>query len=142
VEPLAHVLGQLGSERAWVVHGTDGLDEITTTGPSQVAELHEGKVRCFEVTPEQAGLPRARLEDLRGADAETNAQAVRTLLTGAPGAFRDIVLINAAAALLVAGRVDDLRAGVARAADAIDSGAAEAVLGRLVAITSGATGRG
>ena len=73
VEPMAHVLGQLGSERAWVVHGSDGLDEITTTGPTQVAELRDGKVRCFEVTPEQAGLPKARLEDLRGADAETNA---------------------------------------------------------------------
>jgi anthranilate phosphoribosyltransferase len=140
VEPLAHVLGQLGSERAWVVHG-DGLDEITTTGPSQVAELRDGKVRCFEVTPEQAGLPKARLEDLRGADAETNAQALRALLTGAPGPFRDIVLLNAAAALIVAGRADDLRDGVKQAAQAIDSGAADAVLGRLAAITAGATGR-
>src|SRR5918996_2684490 len=137
VEPLAHVLGRLGSERAWVVHGSDGLDEITTTGPSQVAELHGGTVRCFEVTPEQAGLPKARLEDLRGADAETNAQAIRALLTGAPGPFRDIVLLNTAAALIVAGRADDLRAGVAQAADAIDSGAADAVLGRLVAVTGG-----
>jgi anthranilate phosphoribosyltransferase len=141
VEPLAHVLGQLGSERAWVVHG-DGLDEITTTGPSQVAELRDGKVRCFEVTPEQAGLPKARLEDLRGADAETNAQALRALLTGAPGPFRDIVLLNAAAALIVAGRADDLRDGVKQAAQAIDSGAADAVLGRLAAITGGAAGRG
>jgi anthranilate phosphoribosyltransferase len=140
VEPLAHVLGQLGSERAWVVHGSDGLDEITTTGPSQVAELRDGKVSCFEVTPEQAGLPRARLEDLRGADAETNAQAIRALLTGAPGPFRDIVLLNAAAALVVAGRADDLREGVAQAAQAIDSGAANAVLGRLVAITGGTIG--
>jgi anthranilate phosphoribosyltransferase len=140
VEPLAHVLGQLGSERAWVVHGADGLDEITTTGPSQVAELQGGKVRCFQVTPEQAGLPQARLEDLRGGDAETNAQAIRTLLTGAPGPFRDIVLINAAAALIVAARADDLRDGVAQAAQAIDSGKADAVLGRLVAITGGAGG--
>jgi anthranilate phosphoribosyltransferase len=142
VEPLAHVLGQLGSERAWVVHGSDGLDEITTTGPSQVAELRDGKVRCFEVTPEQAGLPKARLEDLRGADPETNAQALRALLTGAPGPFRDIVLLNAAAALIVAGRADDLRDGVQQAAQAIDSGAADAVLGRLAAITGGAAGRG
>jgi len=140
VEPLAHVLGRLGSERAWVVHGADGLDEISTTGPSQVAELRDGKVRCFEVTPEQAGLPTARLEDLRGADAETNAQAIRALLTGATGPFRDIVLLNAAAALIVAGRADDLRAGVAQAADAIDCGAADAVLGRLVAITGGTGG--
>jgi anthranilate phosphoribosyltransferase len=142
VEPLAHVLGQLGSERAWVVHGSDGLDEITTTGPTQVAELRDGKVCCFEVTPEQAGLPQARPDDLRGADAETNAQAVRALLAGAPGPFRDIVLLNAAAALMVAGRVEDLRAGVALAAEAIDSGAAEAVLGRLVAITGGTAGGG
>jgi anthranilate phosphoribosyltransferase len=142
VEPMAHVLGQLGAERAWVVHGADGLDEITTTGPSQVAELRDGKVRCFEVTPEQAGLPQARLADLRGADAETNAQAVRALLTGAPGPFRDIVLLNAAAALIVAGRADDLPAGVALAAQAIDSGAADAVLGRLVAITAGTSTHG
>jgi anthranilate phosphoribosyltransferase len=142
VEPLAHVLGRLGTERAWVVHGSDGLDEITTTGPSQVAELRDGKVRCFEVTPEQAGLPKARLQDLRGADPETNAQALRALLTGAPGPFRDIALLNAAAALIVAGRADDLRDGVQQAAQAIDSGAADAVLGRLAAITGGAAGRG
>jgi anthranilate phosphoribosyltransferase len=142
VEPLARVLGQLGTERAWVVHGSDGLDEITTTGPSQVAELQGGRVRCFEVTPEQAGLPKARLEDLRGADAETNAQALRAVLTGQPGPFRDIVLLNAAAALIVAGRADDLRDGVQQAAQAIDSGAADAVLGRLAAITGGAAGRG
>jgi anthranilate phosphoribosyltransferase len=142
VEPMAHVLGQLGAERAWVVHGADGLDEITTTGPSHIAELRNGKVRCFEVTPEQAGLPQARLEDLRGADAETNAQAVRALLTGAPGPFRDIVLLNAAAALIVAGRADDLPAGVVLAAQAIDSGAADAVLGRLVAITGGTSTHG
>jgi anthranilate phosphoribosyltransferase len=138
IEPLAHVLGRLGAERAWVVHGSDGLDEITTTGPSHVAELRKGAVRSFEVTPEEAGLPRARPEDLRGADAETNAQAVRALLAGAPGPFRDIVLLNAAAALVVAGRADDLRAGVAQGAEAIDGGAAQAVLGRLVAITGGA----
>jgi anthranilate phosphoribosyltransferase len=140
VEPLAHVLSQLGSERAWVVHGSDGLDEITTTGPSHVAELHHGKVRCFEVTPEQAGLPRAAVADLKGADAETNAKAVRAVLAGAPGAFRDIVLLNAAAALIVAERASDLRGGVAIAAQAIDSGAAEAVLAKLAAISGGAGG--
>ncbi len=139
VEPLAHVLSQLGSERAWVVHGSDGLDEITTTGPSHVAELHQGKVRCFEVTPEQAGLPRAGPEDLKGADAETNAKAVRALLAGAPGAFRDIVLLNAAAALIVAEHAQDLRTGVTIAAQAIDSGAAQATLARLAAISSGAS---
>jgi anthranilate phosphoribosyltransferase len=138
VEPLAHVLSQLGSERAWVVHGSDGLDEITTTGPTHVAELHHGRVRCFEVTPEQAGLPRARMQDLLGADAQTNAQAVRDVLAGAPGAFRDIVLLNAAAALIVAERAEDLTGGVALAAQAIDSGAAHAVLAKLAAISSGA----
>ena len=137
IEPLAHVMGQLGSERAWVVHGSDGLDEITTTGPSHIAELHEGKVRCFEVTPEDAGLPRSTLQDLRGADAETNAEAVRALLAGTPGPFRDIVLLNAAGALVVAGRAEDLRGGVAQAAEAVDRGAAKTVLERLAATSQG-----
>jgi anthranilate phosphoribosyltransferase len=136
IEPLAHVLGQLGSERAWVVHGSDGLDELTTTGPSHVAELRAGRVTTFEVTPEQAGLPRARLEDLRGADATTNADALRALLDGMRGPYRDIVLLNSAAALVIADRAGDLDAGVARAVDAIDSGAAKAALARLVAISS------
>jgi len=138
VEPLAHVLSQLGSERAWVVHGSDGLDEITTTGVTHVAELHRGKVRCFEVTPEEADLPRAGPEDLKGADAETNANALRAVLAGAPGAYRDIVLLNAAAALVVAEHAKDLRTGVTIAAQAIDSGAAQATLARLAAISSGA----
>jgi anthranilate phosphoribosyltransferase len=136
IEPLAHVLGQLGSERAWVVHGSDGLDELTTTGPSHVAELRAGRVTTFEVTPEQAGLPRARLEDLRGADATTNADALRALLDGVRGPYRDIVLLNSAAALVIADRAADLAAGVARAVEAVDSGAAKAALARLVAISS------
>ncbi|MGH6900092.1 MAG: anthranilate phosphoribosyltransferase [Geminicoccaceae bacterium] len=136
VEPIAHVLAQLGTERAWVVHGADGLDELSTTGPSQVAELCDGTVRTFEVTPEDGGLPRARVGDLKGGDATTNADALRALLDGLRGPYRDIVLLNGAAALIVAGRADDLAAGVARAAEAIDSGAAKAVLGALVAITN------
>jgi anthranilate phosphoribosyltransferase len=136
IEPLAHVLGQLGSERAWVVHGSDGLDELTTTGPSHVAELRAGRVTTFEVTPEEAGLPRARLEDLRGADATTNADALRALLDGVRGPYRDIVLLNSAAALVIADRASDLAAGVARAVEAIDGGAAKAALARLVAISS------
>jgi anthranilate phosphoribosyltransferase len=136
IEPLARVLGQLGSERAWVVHGSDGLDELTTTGPSQVAELRAGRVETFEVTPEQAGLPRARLEDLRGADATTNADALRALLDGVRGPYRDIVLLNSAAALVIADRAGDLAGGVARAVEAIDSGAAKAALARLVAISN------
>jgi anthranilate phosphoribosyltransferase len=135
VEPLASVLARLGSERAWVVHGADGLDELTTTGPSLVAALQGGKITTFEVTPEEVGLPRARLEDLRGADAETNADALRAVLDGLRGPYRDIVLLNSGAALVVAGRVDDLAAGVARAAEAIDRGAAKAVLARLIAIS-------
>lgn len=142
IEPMARVLGQLGTERAWVVHGSDGLDEITTTGPSDVAELRDGTVRSFEVTPEQAGLPRGRSEDLRGGDPDSNARAIRDLLGGAAGPFRDIVLLNSAAALIVAGLVDDLRAGVARAAGAIDDGAAQTVLADLIALTGGTPAHG
>jgi anthranilate phosphoribosyltransferase len=136
VEPIAHVLGQLGAERAWVVHGADGLDELSTTGPSHVAELRDGRVTAFEVSPEQAGLPRARRDDLRGGDATTNADALRALLDGVRGPYRDIVALNAAAALIVAGQVDDLEAGVARSTEAIDSGAAKDVLRGLIAITN------
>jgi anthranilate phosphoribosyltransferase len=136
VEPIAQVLGQLGAERAWVVHGADGLDELSTTGPSHVAELRDGTVSTFEVTPEQAGLPRARGDDLRGGDATTNADALRALLDGVRGPYRDIVVLNSAAALIVAGQAEDLAAGAARAVDAIDSGAARDALRALVAITN------
>lgn len=136
VEPLAEVLGRLGSERAWVVHGSDGLDELTTTGPSTVAELRDGRVHRFTVTPEQAGLPRADAEALKGGDAAANAQALRALLDGAPGAYRDIVVLNAAAALVVAGRAGDLAAAARLAEHSIDSGAAAASLDRLIAITN------
>ena len=136
VEPIARVLAQLGAEHAWVVHGADGLDELSTTGPSHVAELRDGTVRTFEVTPEQAGLARARLDDLKGGDATTNADALRALLDGVRGPYRDIVLLNSAAALIVAGQVDDLAAGVARAAEVVDSGAAKEALRGLVAITN------
>ena len=136
VEPLAHVLANLGTERAWIVHGSDGLDELTTTGPSFVAELRDGEVRSFELLPEDAGLRRARPEELKGGDPEVNAAAMRVMLAGEAGPFRDVVLLNSAAALLVAGRADDLRAGVALAADAIDSGRARQVLDELVRITN------
>ncbi|MDX1483135.1 MAG: anthranilate phosphoribosyltransferase [Alphaproteobacteria bacterium] len=134
--PLAEVLGQLGTERAWVVHGSDGLDEITTTGASYVAELKDGKVTAFEVTPEDAGLARADPADLKGGDAETNARAITDLLAGAEGPYRDIVLLNAAAALVVADKAEDLTAGVGLAAEAIASGKAKDTLARLVAITN------
>ncbi len=136
VEPLAQVLGKLGAERAWVMHGSDGLDELTTTGPSLVAEYAEGRVRTFEVTPEQVGLKRARPEDLRGGDAATNAGALRALLDGKTGPYRDIVLLNSAAALVVAGKVERLQDGGRLAAEVIDNAHARHVLDRLVEITN------
>jgi anthranilate phosphoribosyltransferase len=136
VEPLAHVLGKLGAERAWVMHGSDGLDELTTTGPSSVAEWSDGRVRTFEVSPEQVGLKRARPEDLRGGDAATNARALRALLEGESGPYRDIVLLNAGAALLVAGKAERLQDGMRLAAEAIDSRRARQVLDRLIDITN------
>ena len=133
VEPIAEVLAKLGSRHAWVVHGRDGLDELSTTGPTLVAELKDGAVSTFEVTPEDAGLARASLDALKGGDAAVNAAALRDVLDGVAGAYRDIVLLNAGAALVVGGKADDLRAGVALAAQSIDSGAARAALERLIA---------
>lgn len=137
VEPLAQVLKRLGSQAAWVVHGSDGLDEITTTGPTRVAQLRNGEVSVFDVDPRDAGVFLARPEDLRGGDAETNAAAIRALLDGVDGPYRGIVVLNAAAALIVAGRADGLKDGAALARESIDSGAARAALARLVAITNG-----
>lgn len=139
VEPLAQVLKNLGSEACWVVHGEDGLDELTTTGPSFVAQLKDGAITTFTVTPADAGLPTARPEDLKGGSPEINAQAIRDLVAGKKGPYRDIVLLNAAASLVVAGKVDDLMSGVAKAAQAINGGAAAQALDRLVAITNGGT---
>ena len=117
------------------MYGSDGMDELTTTGPSKVVEYYAGSIRAFEVTPEDAGLPRADLKALKGGDPAHNAAAIGALLAGDPGAYRDIVVLNAAAALNVAGRADDLREGAALAAEAIDSGAAKAALERMLAIT-------
>ncbi len=135
VKPIAEVLGKLGSERAWVVHG-EGLDELTTTGTSFVAELKGGKVETFEVTPEMAGLPRASLADLKGGEPAENAAKLRAILDGEPGPLRNIVLLNAAAALIVAGKAKDLRAGVELASASVASGAARRSLDKLVAITN------
>jgi anthranilate phosphoribosyltransferase len=135
VEPLARVLGALGAERAWTVHG-QGMDEITTTGETQVAEWRDGQVRLFRITPEAVGLPRAALSELTGGAPAHNAQALRELLAGAPGPYRDIVLLNAAAAFLVADKVETLREGVELGAAAIDDGRAAQALERLAAITS------
>ena len=139
VEPVARTLAKLGSEHAWVVHGSDGLDELTTTGPTTVAELKGGDVRTFEVAPEDAGLARVTLADLKGGDAAHNAAAIRAVLAGAQGPFRDIVLLNAAAALVVAGIAKDLGDGIGRAARSIDTGAAATALSRLVSVTTSAS---
>lgn len=135
VEPLAQVLKKLGSERAWVVHGSDGMDELTTTGPSTVAELRKGEITVFDVTPEDAGLERAAPEDLVGGTPDENAAAMTALLDGAPGAYRDIVLLNTAAALMVCNKAESLREGAEMAALAIDDGGAKSVLANLVATT-------
>ena len=134
VEPMVRVLGALGSERAWVVHG-QGMDEITTTGETQVAEWREGQVRLFRITPEAVGLKRAALSDLTGGAPAENAKALRALLSGATGPYRDIVLLNAGAAFLVADKVETLKEGVTLAAAAIDDGRAANALQRLVEIT-------
>jgi anthranilate phosphoribosyltransferase len=136
VEPLAHVLKNLGSERAYVVHGSDGLDEITTSGPTSVASLENGQVTTFEIAPDDVGLAKAKPEDLRGGDAEANAQALTEVLKGKKNAFRDVAVFNAAAALVVAGKAKDLKAGVALAQKSIDSGEAEGRLDRLIAISN------
>jgi anthranilate phosphoribosyltransferase len=135
VEPLARVLGALGVERAWVVHG-DGLDEMTTTGTTEIAEWRDGGVRLFSVTPEAVGLPRATLADLAGGEPAANAEAIRDLLSGRPGPYRDIVLLNAAAGLLVGDKVETLRDGVEAAGQAIDRGDALRALDRLVEATN------
>jgi anthranilate phosphoribosyltransferase len=138
VEPMAQVLKNLGSECVWVVHGSDGLDEITTSGPTSVAALDKGKISTFEITPEDVGLPRAKPEALRGGDAEYNAKALLDVLKGKASAFRDVALFNAAAALVVAGKAKDLKdaAGIAR--KSIDSGEAEGRLDRLIAVSNAA----
>jgi len=136
LEPLAEVLRALGSRHVWIVHGRDGLDEITTTGPTAVAELKDGAVRRFDLTPEDFGIAVAAPEALKGGDAQTNALALNAVLDGHQGPFRDIVLANSAAALVVAGKAGEVRDGVRLAAQAIDSGKARAVLDRLVQISN------
>jgi anthranilate phosphoribosyltransferase len=135
VEPLARVLGALGAERAWVVHG-GGMDEMTTTAETSVAEYRDGQVRLFTITPEAVGLPRAALADLTGGTPAQNATALRALLDGAKGPYRDIVLLNSAAAFLVGERVETLRDGVDLAAQIIDEGKAKAALAKLVELTT------
>jgi anthranilate phosphoribosyltransferase len=134
-EPLARVLAELGTIRAFVVHGADGLDEISNTGESRVSEVREGLVRSFAVRPEDFGMPRASITDLRGGDREQNAQIIRAILDGEPGPRRDIVLMNAAAALVAGARARDLKEGVSLAAQSIDRGAARDKLAALVQLS-------
>ncbi|SCA55046.1 Anthranilate phosphoribosyltransferase [Candidatus Terasakiella magnetica] len=136
VRPLAEVLGRLGSEKVWVVHGSDGMDELTTTGSSFVAEYANGTVREFEINPADYGITLAQEDDLKGGDGEYNAAAIHRLLDGEKGAYRDVVLLNAAASLMVADKVESIEAGMELAAQSIDSGKAKDVLQKLVTITN------
>ena len=135
VEPLAHVLKDLGAEAVWVVHG-EGLDEMTTTGPTRIAELRNGTVRMFEVEPSQAGLATTTPDKLKGGEAAQNARALKAVLDGAPGAYRDIAILNAAGALVVADKAADIAEGARMAAQSIDSGAARARLDDLIRVSN------
>ena len=136
VEKLAEALSMLGLHRALLVHGLDGLDEITITGPTRVAEVRDGNVRTYEVTPEEFGMKSVRLEDISGGDAETNAAIIREVLAGSKSPRRDVVLLNAAAALVAAGKFDHMGDALPLAAQSIDSGAASAKLEALVQFTN------
>jgi anthranilate phosphoribosyltransferase len=138
IEPMAQVLKNLGSESIWVVHGSDGLDEITTAGPTSVAALENGTIRTFEDTPEDAGLSRAGPETLRGGDAEQNARSLLDVLKGKPGPFRDVAILNAAAALIVAGKAGSISQGMEIARVSLESGSAGTALGKLVAVSNAA----
>jgi anthranilate phosphoribosyltransferase len=132
LDPLTQVLKELGAKKVWTVYGSDGLDEMTTTGPTHVAALENGSIRRFTVTPDEVGLPTARLEDLKGGDPAHNAKQLRAVLEGVRMHYRDVALLNAAAALVVADEAANLREGLDRATRALDSGAAKATLERLV----------
>jgi anthranilate phosphoribosyltransferase len=136
VEPVAAALLANRAVSVWVVHGDGGLDELSTSGPSLVAQIKGGNLTSFEVNPEDAGVPRATIADLKGADPLYNAQRLRELLAGAPGPYRDVVLLNAAAGFIVAGRADTLKLGAQIAREEIDSGRAKATLDRLVAVSN------
>src|SRR5436190_3948091 len=137
VEPLAHVLNNLGSERAWICHGEGGFDEIVPCGTSWIADLKGGKVTLSEIRPEDVGIARSSPADLKGGDAAYNAEALRGVLEGKKNAFRDAAVMTAAAALLVAGKAKDLKEGVAQAQKSIDGGSARDVLEKLVKVSNG-----
>jgi anthranilate phosphoribosyltransferase len=136
LEPMAQVLRNLGSKRAWITHGADGLDEMTTTGPTSVVELADGAIRSFQVTPEEVGLARAKAGDLKGGDAAHNAAALTGVLRGAHNAYRDIAVLNAAGALVVAEKARNVNEGVEQASEALKSGKARQTLARLVEVSN------
>jgi len=136
VQPLAQVLKNLGAESVWVVHGSDGLDEIALSGPTFVTALEHGELRSFEVTPEEAGLARVGGDALKGGDADANAGALKSVLDGMPSPYRDVALLNAAAALIVAGQAKTLKEGVELGARSLDSGAALGKLKQLIAVSN------
>lgn len=137
IEPLAQVLKNLGSDSVWVVHGSDGLDEITTSGPTYVAALENGKIRTFEIDPSEIGVKPVKPESLRGGDADANAIALKSVLENKDSAYRDVAAVNAGAALVVAGAAKDIKDGVALARKSLESGAAKAKLERLIAVSNG-----
>ena len=137
VEPLAHVLLGLGAERAWVVHGYGGLDEISPAGETKVAAIEDGRVHSFTIRPEDAGVQLHRTSDIKGGDAAHNAKALRAVLGGEPGAYRDTVLLNAGSALVIAGKAENIAEGAKLAAAIIDDGRARERLDRLVAVSNG-----
>jgi len=134
--PMAEVLRNLGAERVWVTHGADGLDEMSTTGTTKIVELKDGAIRAFEIAPEDVGLTRVDLGALKGGDAAYNAEALKAVLAGARNAYAEIAMLNAAGALVVAGKARELAEGVAMAGDALASGAAKRVLDRLVGVSN------
>jgi anthranilate phosphoribosyltransferase len=134
-EMMAQVLCDLGARRAFVVHGADGLDEISITGETKISEVREGQMRTYYVTPEDFGIERAPIDSIQGGDAGCNAGIIHEILDGQPGPRRDIVLLNAAAGLVAGGRADSLRAGIRQAAQSIDTGAAASILQRLARLT-------
>ena len=137
VRPMADTLAQLGTNHAWIVHGLDGIDELSIAGTTKVSEVSGGSVRDFEISPSDAGLSTSPLSALEGGSPDDNALAIRELLDGQEGPFRDCVLLNAAAGLHVFGLADTLKSGVERAARAIDDGTARSVLTRLAALSHG-----
>ncbi|WP_169545570.1 anthranilate phosphoribosyltransferase [Sneathiella aquimaris] len=136
MRPMAETLKELGSERVWIMHGADGLDELTTTGPSQVVELKDGAITEFEITPEEVGLPRVGLKDIKGGTPQENAKALLALLNGDKGPYRDVTLLNAGAAILIGEKCETLKEGIALAAQSIDSGAARHAFEEMKRITN------